>query len=50
VVEDLRGENECVSTGKTAARTSAVLDEMVKNYYSNKTDKNKRTKGFCRNI
>jgi predicted dehydrogenase len=49
VVEDLRGENECVSTGKTAARTSAVLDEMVKNYYSG-NDKNKRTKGSCRNI
>lgn len=50
VVDELRGVGESPSTGKTAARTSAVLDEMVKNYYSNKTDENKRTKGFCRNI
>ncbi len=33
VVEELRGNGQCVSTGKTAARTSRVLDEMVKNYY-----------------
>ncbi len=35
VVEDLRGENECVSTGKSAARTSWVLEEIVKEYYKN---------------
>jgi hypothetical protein len=50
IVDELRGLGESPSTGKTAARTSAVLDEMVKNYYSNKTDENKRTKGSCRNI
>lgn len=33
VVEALRGNGECVSTGKSAARTSWVLDKMVKNYY-----------------
>ncbi len=33
VVETLRGNTECVSTGDSAARTSWVLDEMVKNYY-----------------
>lgn len=33
VVKALRGESECVSTGKSAARTSAVLEEMVKEYY-----------------
>ncbi|MDP2888200.1 MAG: Gfo/Idh/MocA family oxidoreductase [Bacteroidota bacterium] len=33
VVKALRGVEECVSTGKTAARTSWVLEEMVKGYY-----------------
>ena len=33
VVQELRGDGECVSTGKSAARTSAVLEEMVKEYY-----------------
>lgn len=33
VVKSLRGEEECVSTGKTAARTNAVLEEIVKEYY-----------------
>ena len=33
VVDNLRGVGTCVSTGKSAARTSWVLDEMVKNYY-----------------
>ena len=33
VIETLRENGECVSTGKSAARTSWVLDEMVKNYY-----------------
>ncbi len=50
VVNELRGVEECVSNGKTAARTSAVLDEMVKNYYATKSDDNKRVKGSCRNI
>jgi len=34
VVNELCGIGKCVSTGKSAARTSWVLDEMVKNYYS----------------
>lgn len=50
VVNELRGEEKCVSTGKTAARTSAVLDEMVKNYYASKPIESKRIKGSCRNI
>ena len=33
VVNELRGVGKCVSTGISAARTSWVLDEMVKNYY-----------------
>jgi len=37
VVNELRGEGKCVSTGVSAARTSWVLGEMVKNYYSKKT-------------
>jgi predicted dehydrogenase len=36
VVDELRGIGECVSTGVSAARTSWVLDEMVKEYYSRK--------------
>ncbi|NQU54312.1 MAG: Gfo/Idh/MocA family oxidoreductase [Bacteroidetes bacterium] len=36
VVNELRGVGSCSSTGISAARTSWVLDEMVKNYYSNK--------------
>lgn len=50
VVKTLQGESECVSTGKSAARTSAVLEEMVKNYYATKPDNSKRIKGSCRNI
>ena len=34
VVDQLTGIGTCVSTGETAARTSWVLDQMVKNYYS----------------
>lgn len=34
VVDELRGVGKCVSTGESAARTSWVLDEMVKAYYS----------------
>ncbi|WP_167618334.1 Gfo/Idh/MocA family protein [Maribellus sediminis] len=33
VVNELLGKGECVSTGESAARTSMVLDEMVKDYY-----------------
>lgn len=36
LVDELRGIGKCVSTGVSAARTSRVLDEMVKNYYSGK--------------
>jgi predicted dehydrogenase len=35
VVDELRGIGKCVSTGESAARTSWVLDEMVKGYYKN---------------
>jgi len=38
VVNELRGTGTCVSTGESAARTSWVLDQMVKNYYSKRTD------------
>ena len=34
VVNELLGNGTCVSTGKSAARTSWVLDEMVKDYYN----------------
>ncbi|WP_163325254.1 Gfo/Idh/MocA family protein [Draconibacterium mangrovi] len=33
VVNELLGNGTCVSTGESAARTSWVLDEMVKDYY-----------------
>jgi predicted dehydrogenase len=33
VVNELCGIGKCVSTGESAARTSWVLDEMVKGYY-----------------
>lgn len=36
VVDELRGVGTCVSTAESAARTSWVLDEMVKHYYFNK--------------
>ena len=36
VVNELCGIGKCVSTGVSAARTSWVLDEMVKEYYSTK--------------
>lgn len=36
VVDELRGVGKCVSTGVSAARTSWVLDEMVRGYYSGK--------------
>jgi predicted dehydrogenase len=34
VVQTLQGEGECVSTGYSASRTSWVLEEIVKEYYS----------------
>ena len=33
VVNTLRGKGECISTGYSAARTSWVLEEIVKKYY-----------------
>lgn len=33
IVASLRGEGESPSTGKSAARTNRVLDEMVRSYY-----------------
>lgn len=36
VVNDLRRTETCISTGQTAARTSWVLDEIVKDYYTKK--------------
>ncbi len=35
VVDDLRGEGKCVSTGISAARTNWVLEEITKEYYRN---------------
>ncbi len=37
IVESLRGNGESPSTGKSAARTNYVLDEMVKSYYTMKS-------------
>lgn len=37
VVQELRGEGKCVSTGISAARTSWVLEEIVKEYYKKLT-------------
>ncbi len=34
LVNELRGIGKCVSTGKSAARTSWVLEEIVKDYYN----------------
>ena len=36
VTRALQGTAECVSTMYTAARTSWVLEEIVKGYYANK--------------
>lgn len=38
VVEELRGVGKCVSTGVSAARTSWVLEEIVKEYYKKEID------------
>ncbi|MCE1197710.1 MAG: Gfo/Idh/MocA family oxidoreductase [Marinilabiliales bacterium] len=35
VVQALRGEGACVSTGESAARTSRVLDQITAGYYHN---------------
>ncbi len=48
VVETLNGINECTSTGESAARTNAVLDEMVKNYYLGNSHRASKIKGSCR--
>jgi predicted dehydrogenase len=37
VVQELRGEGKCESTGTSAARTSWVLEEFVKEYYKKLT-------------
>lgn len=34
IVDELRGEGKALSTGETAIRTSKVMEEMVRNYYS----------------
>ncbi|RKD88511.1 Gfo/Idh/MocA family protein [Mangrovibacterium diazotrophicum] len=33
LVKSLRGEELCVSTGESAARTNKILEEIVRNYY-----------------
>jgi len=50
VVNSLRGEEECISTGESAARTNAVLEEIVKDYYISKNinGKKQNNKGSCR--
>lgn len=48
VVAELQGLANCLSTGESAARTSAVLEEMVKGYYRNQNSEPVRTKGSCR--
>ena len=37
IVDELRGVGKCVSTGVSGARTSWVLNEIVKEYYEKKT-------------
>jgi predicted dehydrogenase len=39
IVKTLSGNSEAVSTGITAARTSRVMDEIVKEYYKDKRQK-----------
>ncbi len=50
VVADLQGNSSatCWSTGESAARTSAVLEELVKGYYRNRNRDSGRNKGSCR--
>ncbi|NQU85928.1 MAG: gfo/Idh/MocA family oxidoreductase, partial [Mariniphaga sp.] len=33
VTNELLAKTKCISTGETAARTSWVMDEVVKDYY-----------------
>ena len=37
IVDDLLGKGNCPSTGISGARTNWVMQEMTKNYYSDKT-------------
>jgi predicted dehydrogenase len=37
VVDTLRGESECVSTGESAARTNRVMEEILKEHYTLKS-------------
>ena len=37
IVDELHGRGECPSTGESAARTSWVLDECVRDYYAHRT-------------
>jgi len=37
IVDALLGKGTCPGTGHTAARTSRVMDEMVKDYYMNRS-------------
>ena len=48
VVDSILGKAEPVSTGESGARTSAVMDEMVKGYYTGRDKRSDRTKGSCR--
>lgn len=50
VVENIQGITECVSTGISASRTNAVIDEILKSYYSVNREKNNNHKGSCRSI
>ena len=40
VVQTLKGEGTCVSTANSAARTSLVLEEIVKEYYQRQSHEN----------
>jgi predicted dehydrogenase len=42
-VDELRGHGRCPSTGVSAARTSAIIDEVLRDYYGTRAD------GFWRN-
>jgi len=42
VVQSLLSEGECVSTGYSASRTSWVMEEIVKEYYSQSKNKTKK--------
>ena len=45
VVNALSGKGTAASTGITAARTSRVMDEVVKEFYRKTKEKSKKTKG-----